>query len=365
MKLFVAGISHRTAPLELRERLALTPSQQSAAAIRLKLTTGATEVVWLSTCNRVEVYAASESEPPDAASLFEALTLSPGSWSEHIYHHSDAAALTHLFSVAGGLDSMVLGETEITGQVKAAYERAHAEGLTGRTLNQSFQKALATAKAIRTRTAVGRGATSIGGAAVQLAERVFGRTLAGKTILIIGAGQMGDVCVRHLAKRGVKELWISNRSPERAEQLATECGGRPVPWAEVAPAVARADVVIAATGCPTWLLRRAEVDRWMESRHRRPLVLVDLGVPRNIEPEISRLEAVFLHNVDDLELIVRHNRLHRENELAACRKIIADAVAALWPRLARQPGTFRGASGGTENRMPAWLLPDASVAVPG
>ncbi len=361
MRLFVAGISYRTAPLALRERLAVPAAQQVMATARLMAAGNLAEAVLLSTCNRVELYAVGDSVPRDVVELFGLLTGDPCDAGEQLFRRQGPEALAHLFAVASGLDSMALGETEITGQVKVAYERAQSAGLTGRVLNQAFQKSLATAKEIRTRTSVGRGATSIGSAAVQLAERVFGRTLADKTILIIGTGQMGEVCVRHLAKRGVRELWISNRTLERAQTLATECGGRPIPWTEVSHLMAQTDVVIAATGCPTWLFGRAEVERLMQSRHHRPLVLVDLGVPRNIEPEVNRLENVYLHNIDDLEVIVRHNRLHRQNELAAGQEIIAGAVTALWPRLARRPESPDNATA----RPSSWLLPDTSVAVTG
>jgi len=359
VKLFVAGISHRTAPLALRERVAVPSSRQVAEGVRLKRVAGLTEVVLLSTCNRVEIYAVTEAHPGNVATLFELVTPLECGLGGHIYQREGAAALAHLFAVASGLDSMALGETEITGQVKAAYEQAHAADLTGRVLNQAFQKALGTAKQIRTQTGIGRGATSIGSAAVELAERVFGRTLAEQTILIVGAGQMGEVCVRHFIKKGVRRLLIANRSPERAQTLAAECGGRSVAWSDSPLALAQADVVIAATGCPTHLFGRDEMEQLMRLRRHRSLVLVDLGVPRNVDPDVNRLENVYLHNIDDLEVIVSHNREHRQGELAACQGVISRAVAALWPRLNRPP-EWRG---GVADRSVAWLLPDPSGSV--
>ncbi|MBM3891805.1 MAG: glutamyl-tRNA reductase, partial [Verrucomicrobia bacterium] len=210
MTIFVAGLSYKTAPVELRERLVVLPSRRQCHGCRLKINGDLSEVVLLSTCNRVEIYGVTPSLNGNLNSLFRCLSDSQLDFRYHMYVHEGANALRHLFRVSAGLDSMVLGETEITGQVKQAYETAHAGGLTGGVLNRVFQKAMQTAKEIRTRTNIGRGATSVGSVAVELAEKIFGDQLARQTVIIIGAGQMGETCVRHLAKKGAQSVMVAN-----------------------------------------------------------------------------------------------------------------------------------------------------------
>jgi glutamyl-tRNA reductase len=245
----------------------------------------------------------------------------------------DAEAARHLFRVASGLDSMVLGETEITGQVKTAYETARAAQLTGPTLNRAFQKAFQTAKEIRTQTTIGLGAASVGSVAVQLAERIFGHGLARQKVMIIGAGQMGETCVRHLAKKGTKSILVSNRSFERAVKLAREFGGEAVRFEQCLQRMISADIVVAAAGCPNTLLRRVDVENLMRARKNQPLFLIDIAVPRNIDAAVQSLEGVYLYNIDALQALVNENVRFRQQDLAKCAPIIDARVSALMDKL--------------------------------
>jgi len=359
MKVFVAGLSYRTAPVELRERLAVTPSKLGCRACRLKIGAGLSEVVLLSTCNRVEIYGVATELNGNVHSLFSHLTSSPEDFQAHSYVHEGAAAVRHLFSVASGLDSMVLGETEITGQVKQAYEEARAVRLAGSVLNRVFQKALQTVKEIRTRTSIGRGATSVGSVAVELAEKIFGPELAEKTVMIIGAGRMAEACVRHLAKKGSRAILVSNRSFDRAVELAGAFGGRAIRFDDCVNAMVDTDIVVSSTGCPQTILHRDAIEGVMRARRNRPLVLIDIAVPRDIDSAVQSLDNVYLYDIDDLEAIVCENVRHRQQELAKCTRIIEESTTEVMARLEAQERRGPCARLGAQ---PAWGLSSA-VAV--
>ena len=339
MKLFVAGLSYKTAPVELREKLAVHPSRLRCHGCRLKVGGNLAEVVLLSTCNRVEVYGVTPKVNGNVHRLFQQLSTSEVDFSPHLYIKEGAEAVEHLFSVVSGLDSMVIGETEITGQVKQAYLAAQQAKLTGRVTNRLFQTALQAAKEIRTQTGIGRGATSVGSVAVELAERIFDRDLSGKTVMIIGAGKMGEATIRHLAKKGARSVLVSNRSYDRALNLATEFGGRAVRFDDCLKAMAEADIVVSSTGAPETILHRDGVASVMAGRSSRPLFLIDIAVPRDIDAEVEQLDNVFLYNVDHLEAIVRENVRQREQELARCQAIIGERAAALMARFTPAPET--------------------------
>jgi glutamyl-tRNA reductase len=332
MKIFVAGLSYRTTPVEVRERLAVHRSRLQCCGCRLKLRGNLSEVVLLSTCNRVEIYGVSPWIHGRVQQLFQELTNTDLDFTPHLYVKEGVEAARHLFSVASGLDSMVIGETEITGQVKSAYEAAKAAGLTGKKMNRLFQTACRVTKKIRTETAIGRGATSVGSVAVELAEKVFDRDLSAKTVMILGAGKMGEACVKHLAKRGAKTVLVANRSVERAEKLAAEFGGRAVRLEDSAAALTDADILVSSTGSADIVLRREDVAKILPARHNRPLVLVDIAVPRDIDPAVAELPNVYLYDIDDLEAVVRENTKNREAELALCQQIIAEHSAELIER---------------------------------
>jgi len=336
--------------VELREKLATHASRLQCRGCQLKVRGNLSEVVLLSTCNRVEIYGVTPWPKGAAHRLFQVLSNSDCDFTPHLYIKEGEEAVKHLFTVAGGLDSMVLGETEITGQVKQAYLAAQGAKLTGKILNRAFQAAFQIAKEIRTETAIGRGATSVGSVAVELTERIFDRDLSNKTVMIIGAGKMGEACVRHLAKRGARSVLVSNRSFERAQGLATEFGGRAVRFEECLQAMAEADIVVSSTGCPHLVLNRDDVAAVMK-RRSRPLVLVDIAVPRDIDPEVQHLNNVFLYDIDDLESIVRENVKNREQELAQCTTIINESTAALMKKLNPAGGQNMGVP---VQGKPAW-----------
>ena len=333
MKIFVAGLSYKTTPVEFREQIAVQRSRLQCSGCRLKLRGNLSEVVLLSTCNRVEIYGVSPWIHGTVHRLFQELTNTNLDFTPYLYVKEGAEAVRHLFSVAGGLDSMVIGETEITGQVKSAYETAKAAGLTGKKMNRLFQTACRVTKKIRTETGIGRGATSVGSVAVELAEKIFDRDLSSKTVMILGAGKMGEACVKHLAKRGAQTVLVANRSVARAEKLAAEFGGRAVRLEDSAAAMAAADILVSSTGSPDIVLRREDIAKILPARHNRPLVLVDIAVPRDIDPAVAELPNVFLYDIDDLEAVVRENTRNRASELAFCHQIIAEHTAELITKL--------------------------------
>jgi glutamyl-tRNA reductase len=333
MNIFVAGISYKTAPVALREQLAVRPALLTCYGCRLKLSAGLEEVLLLSTCNRVEIYGTASWARSKVHRLFRELCPGEVDLSPYIYVKEGAAAVEHLFSVTSGLDSMVIGETEITGQVKNAYQAAQQAGLTGRALNRLFQTALRIGKEIRTRTAIGRGATSVGSVAVELAEKIFAGDLTDKTIMILGAGKMGEACVRHLAKRGARLVLVANRSIERARALASEFGGRPLSFDERMNAMMQADIVVSSTGSRETVLHKDELAAILPARRNRPLILIDIAVPRDIASDVDQLNNVFLYNIDDLETIVRENSRIRAQELSKCLEIIDERTSALMARI--------------------------------
>ena len=361
MKLFVAGLSYKTAPVELREKLAVHPSRLRCHGCRLKLGGNLEEVVVLSTCNRVEIYGVTPKVNGNVHRLFQNLSTGEVDFAPHLYVKEGAEAVEHLFSVVSGLDSMVIGETEITGQVKQAYLAAQEAKLTGRVTNRLFQTALQVAKGIRTQTGVGRGATSVGSVAVELAERIFDRDLSGKTVMIVGAGKMGEACIRHLAKKGARSVLVSNRSYDRALNLANEFGGRAVRFDDCLQAMAEADIVVSSTGSPQTILHRDGVASVMAGRGNRPLFLIDIAVPRDIDADVEQLDNVYLYNVDHLEAIMRENVRQREQELTRCRSILGERAAALMARFTPAPETNYDPR---VQSQPRWVL-GAVAACPG
>jgi glutamyl-tRNA reductase len=337
MKLFAAGVSHRTAPVELREQLAVKQSEIVDLAFVLKSFGQLDEIVLLSTCNRVEIYGTTRQATGHTKSLLQLLCREPRDLDSHIYLHEGAAAVRHLLSVAAGLDSLVPGETEITGQIKNAYEIARNAGLTGRVLNRLFQRAFQATKEIRTRTGIGRGTVSIKSTAVEL----IGKTdLSQQSIMVLGAGAMAESCVRLLLKKGARSILIASRSFDRALDLAMRCGGEAVCFGYSLFEMREVHAVIAATSSSETLLSRDDVDNLMKARRNRPLLLIDLSVPRNIDPGAAQLENISLYNIDDLEGLTQRGVQAREGELAACYQIIEAHVAALIEKLHAEGDRF-------------------------
>ena len=328
---FVAGVNYRTAPVHIRERMAVAHPDRIEVSRLLKLKAGLAEAVVLWTCNRVEIYGVvSKGGAPDVAAMFGCLGREEPSLLQHVYCHGGEEALKHLFRVAAGLDSMVLGETQITGQVRDAYEAARREGLTGKVLNSVFQKALQTAKAVRTQTSIGQGARSVGGVAVAHARDAIGaRGLKEHTVLMIGAGEMAVCCLRHLQKKGSSSVRVANRSLERAEALASEFKGTAVPLSQMYEAMITADVVISSTGSPDTIIHRQDLAPVMQARAGRPLVLIDIAVPRDIDPDVANLEGVHLHDIDALQSTVNETLGRWEKDLEVCEEIIAGEMRNL------------------------------------
>lgn len=329
MPLVVAGTSHRCAPVELRERLAFAESDLAAAAGRLREWGGVSEAVVLSTCNRVEIYAAGEGDPGELAGRIRAFLIADrgfqGDLSPISFLHSGPAALEHLFRVASGLDSLVLGETEILGQLKASYAAALAGGHTSGGLNRAFQKAFQVAKHLRTETRIQRGNTSVATVAVELAETLF-HDLSGREVLVVGAGDMSEKTARALRSRGARSLLVSNRSFDRAAVLAAELGGRAIrfeDWEQNFPGV---DIVISATGAPHCILDRARLERLRVHRTPRPLLLIDLAVPRDIDSSVRDFPEVHLVNVDSLQSVADSASELRRGEVLRCEEWIRGAV---------------------------------------
>lgn len=335
--LFVAGVNFRTAPVAVREQLAVAHPHRAQVSRELLETAGLSELVLLWTCNRVEIYGVAERLNGNIHSLFHCLSTQPLGLESQVYHYYGEEAARHLFRVVSGLDSMVLGETEITGQVKAAYQAALEARLTGKVLNHAFQKSFQTAKEIRTRTSIGHGCTSVGGVAVAHAERIFRGDLAAQTVLVIGAGAMAKSCLRHLNKKGIESIIVANRSLERAQGLAAEFGGRAVPFDGWREAAAEADIVVSSTGSPDLIIGPKDVEELMQRRPERRVVMIDIAVPRDIDPAVGRIPGVHLYDIDGLESTVRQTLSHRSDEVALCREIIERKVAVWARRMATRP----------------------------
>jgi glutamyl-tRNA reductase len=333
MTFCVVGLNHKTASVDLREQFAVRASNLVSSSNHLRIQEDQEEMVLLSTCNRVEIYLTCQQEQGRPSSLLRSLFDGAPDLRAHSYNYQNLDAVRHLFRVAAGLDSMVLGETEITGQVKKAYEFARSSGFTGATLNRAFQKAFEVVKEIRTGTLIGRGATSIGSVAVELAGKIFPQDLPRQPVLIIGAGQMAEACARHLSKKGTRSIMVSNRSFERAVKLAGDFGGRAVRFEDCLSAMASADIVVASTSSPVALLNYEEVRKVMMTRRNRPLLLIDISVPRNIDAELQRLGNVYLYNIDDLNEIVGEHVHNREQDLVLCDRIIETGVTKLLEKL--------------------------------
>jgi glutamyl-tRNA reductase len=325
MHIVVVGLNHKSAPIALRERLAFRPEQLAETFGRLQQAAGLREAAILSTCNRVEIYAGAPALEDTIDRLHRFLGehsgVAPEGLAPSLYSYTEPESVRHLFSVASGLDSMVLGEGEIQHQVKHAYERARDHGATGKLLNTLFQRALNAAKAVRSQTAIGRGCTSIGSVAVELSEKIFG-CLSRANVLLIGAGKIGELTLKRLSARGVQEIRILNRSAERAKRLAADYGARAVSFGALAAQLADVDILISSTSAPGYLLDRSGLAATMRQRHQRPLCIVDLGVPRNVEPEAGGLDSVYLFNVDDLQGLVQHSHEERRLAIAASQAII-------------------------------------------
>ncbi len=351
MPLVVLGLSHHSSPVAVRERFAFEEARLPAALQLLRDSGAAEEAVILSTCNRVEIYAFTQREPPAAFSALQEFLVTCHDYrdplTDEVYTLSEPQSVHHLFKVACGLDSMVLGETEILGQLKKAYDLALQNGHTGSRLNKAFQRAFNVAKHIRTETNIQRGNVSVASVAVELAEKIFSR-LSDRDVMVIGAGDTSEKTARALLSRGARSILVTNRSPDKAVALAQALGGRALPFEDWAGEFGNIDIVISSTSAPDYVLDRAQLEPLMKLRRNRPLLLIDIAVPRDIEPEVNFLENVYLYNIDDLQAIADDYLKQRKEEVARCEQIIREKAQALLAHGgARVPsGAVRPAFGG-------------------
>lgn len=341
MPVVVVGLSHRTAPVEIRERLAFGDADIPGVLVSLRASGLAAEAVILSTCNRVELYAATDHDPAAALAGLRRFLLESRQYSEplnaELYTLSEPHSLEHLFRVVSGLDSMVLGETEIAGQAKKAYDLALQARATGRRLNRAFQRAFNVAKQIRTETNIQRGSVSVASVAVDLAGRIF-ETLERSTVMILGAGDTGQKAAKALLSRGARGLVVTNRSFERAAALAAELGGRAVPFDDWAAEFVHVDILISSTAAPGYVLDCARLEPLLPLRRGQPVLLIDLAVPRDIDPAVNHLEGVFLYDIDDLQSIADDALRQRQEEIARCEEIIRERVRGLLEAPPPPPG---------------------------
>lgn len=339
MAITVLGINHETAPVEVRERFVFTPTEARAALAALTGQGAFREAVLLSTCNRTELYGYATGERPaaDAADAARALLAGQAGMAAeeaegYLYRRSGADAVRHLFRVATSLDSMVVGEAQIQGQVRDAYVTAHAlraERVVGPVLGRLFETALSVGGRVRSETKLGAGAASVPSAAVELARKIFGR-LAGRRALILGAGQMSELALECLAGDGVDDVVVANRTPGPGAALAAKVGGRTAGYDELPALLRDADIVMSATAAPHYMLTRAHVDAAFPRGRAEPLLIVDLALPRDVDPAVGELKEIFLYDMDDLRQIVDDNRHQRESEVPAAETIVEAAVGEFW-----------------------------------
>lgn len=328
MRLFAVGLSHRTAPVELRERVDFQTRGLDAALASLAERRIAREVVVLSTCNRAEIYGGGDAEAAAHAVARFLADYHGVSWEQvapHVFVRHGADAAQHLFRVAAGLDSLVVGEPQILGQVKDAYAAASGLKHTGALTNRLFNGAFTVGKRVRTETGLGEGAVSVSYAAIALARKIF-RSLKGLNVLILGAGEMAALTGTHLKAQDVKNLTICSRTLATAESVAAELGGVAAPWSSLPSALAAADIVVSATGAREPVLTRERVEEAMRPRRGRPLFVIDIAVPRDVEASVGTLEQVFLYNIDDLLTIVQENLARRSAELERAERIVTEEV---------------------------------------
>jgi glutamyl-tRNA reductase len=330
MNFCLIGLSHKTAPIEVRERLAFPEARVPDALRTLASHGGVAEAMVLSTCNRVEIIARGESPEADLAPalsqfLAEFHNLSLGRLQPHLYHHQHREAIRHVFRVASSLDSMIVGETQILGQVKEAHALARSAGTLRGPLDEVMTRSFNVAKRVRSETGIAASAVSVSYAAVELARKIFG-TLDGKRILLVGAGKMSELAARHLLGHGGSQVFVTNRTPERAAELAASLQGRAVPFERLLDYAVQCDILVSSAAAPHFLIHKSDVQRLLAERKNRPMFLIDIAVPRNIDPEVNKLDNIFLYDIDDLQQVVDANLKERMREAQRGEHIVEQEV---------------------------------------
>ncbi len=329
MKVLVVGLNHKVADVDVRERLAFNGPKLEEGLLLFHKVPHIKESIILSTCNRVELYANVDDveKAAEATRVFlsDYHKINRIALDRSLYIHSDVDAVKHVFRVASSLDSMVIGEPQILGQLKDAFELALAKKTTGILLNKLMKKAISVAKRVRTETKIAENAVSISFAAVELAKKIF-TDLSSKIFMLLGAGEMAELAARHLINNGVREVIVANRTYERACDLAKEFNGRPVKFENFIDEMHRADIIICSTGASHYILSKNQMQKVMKERKQRQVFIIDISVPRNIDPEINELDNVYLYNVDDLQGIVDSNLFERKKEAEKAERIIEEEI---------------------------------------
>jgi glutamyl-tRNA reductase len=333
MKLQLIGVNHNSAPVEMRERLAIPESRLADACQRLAQHPGIDEGMILCTCNRVEVLAATKNGAADLrAFVHQYFQVDEHEFEPHLYEYREKEAVRHLFRVASSLDSMVVGEPQILGQVKEAYATARAVGSIGGQLDQLFSRAFAVAKKVRTETAIGSSAVSVASVAIELAKKIFG-SLNGKRVYLVGAGKMSELAARHLLAHGAASIFVANRTHERAVTLAGKFNGEAIRFEELYDTADRADIVITSTGAPHAIFRREHGERFMARRKNRPMFFIDIAVPRDVDPGMNKVDGIFVYDIDDLQQAVASHVADRKKEAERAEKMVEDEVERFHARL--------------------------------
>jgi glutamyl-tRNA reductase len=333
MKFQLIGVNHKTAPVEVRERLAIPESRLPEALKRLAAHPGVEEGIILSTCNRVEVLTQTKNGAVDLHGfLRDYFQLNPSDYEPHLYEYRESEAVRHLFRVTSSLDSMVVGEPQILGQVKEAYATARAVGMVHSQLDLLLTRAFAVAKRVRTETAVGSSAVSVASVAVELAKKIFG-SLQGKHVYLVGAGKMSELAARHLLAHGAESIFVANRTYDRAQQLAARFDGQAILFEQLYETCDRADIVITSTGAPHAIFRREHGELFLARRKNRPMFFIDIAVPRDVDPEMNRLDGIFVYDIDDLQQAVTSHVDDRRKEAERAEAIITGEVERFKVRL--------------------------------
>ncbi len=332
MTLTIIGVNHKTAPIELRERIAISRDDLQETTRALAAVPGVAECMIVSTCNRVEILAVVESPLIDlTAFLHRHFGLDAALLGPHLYEHRGQEAVRHLFRVADSLDSMVVGEPQILGQVKEAFAVARASGTVAGQLEHLLQSAFAVAKKVRTETEIGSNSVSIASVAVELARKIFG-SLQGRTVFLVGAGKMSELAARHLVQQGAGAILVTNRTLERARRMAETFQGKVIPYEELYEAAIEADIVISSTGAPHPIFRREHGQAFLHRRRNRPMFFIDIAVPRDVDPEMGKLEGVFVYDIDDLQQVAAAHMAERSREATDAEALIAVEVARFHER---------------------------------
>lgn len=335
MTLLITGVSHKTAPVALRERLAF-PEAGQAEALRDLKARGASEALILSTCNRVEVVVTAEegTDPRGIVTAFlsEQRGVPPWEIEPHLYRYENREAIHHIFRVAASLDSMIVGEPQILGQIKAAYCLARSQGALSGWLESVLTRAFSVAKRVRSETGIGQMAVSVSYAAVELARKIFG-SLEASRILLAGAGKMSELAARHLRRSGGSHVYVANRTFERAVEMAKAFRGAPVEWERLHAVLPEVDILIASTASQEYILGKSDFERVMAARKNRPVFVIDIAVPRNIDPAVNEIEGVFLYDIDDLQQVVETNLRERRKEAERAEMMVAAEVDRALARL--------------------------------